>query len=126
MATTIKSVKGRKTWTMHDEPHEFFDSEAGWEGLRMTMHDAFEVYEEFFWATERMDEIEGIEAYRAACEVRDRAEANYQVAWRAVDADIYALARAMQREGWGTYLRAIERVESYYRECYKLRFGTAI
>ena len=126
MATTIKSVKGSKTWTMYDGPHEFFDSESGWKGLRMTMHDAFEVYAELFLATERMGEIEGIDAYRAACEVRDRAEANYRVAWRAVDADICALARAMSREGWGTYQRAIERVDAYYRECYKLRFGTAI
>lgn len=109
---------------MHDEPHEFFDSETGWIGLRATMDDAFEVYAELNEAMERQNAAEGMEACRAACGVRDRAEDNYQVAWKAVNADVYALARAMNREGWGTYQRAIERVESYYRECYRERFGT--
>lgn len=82
-----------------------------------------ETFPGYFEAMERQDAAEGMRAYRAACEVRDKAEDNYQVAWRAVNADVYALARAMNREGWGTYQRAIERVESYYRECYRERFG---
>lgn len=124
MATTIKSIKGNRKWTFYDEPHEFFDSETGWEGLRMTMDDAFEVYAEHDEACEGTERRFSSKAeLDAAHALRDRAEANWQVAWRAVNADMYALARAMSREEWGTYLRAIERVEAYYRECYYARFG---
>lgn len=123
MSTTIKSVKTSRTWTMYDEPHEFFDSETGWESLRMTMDDAFEVFAECDEAHDydcRCFDMPALKARHALC---DEADWNAKVARRAVDADIYALARAMRREGWGTYLRAIERVESYYRECYHERFG---
>lgn len=124
MATTIKSIKSGKTWTFYDGPHEFPDSKTGLEGLRMTMDDVFEVIAEHDEAREGTDRKFSSKAeLDAAYAMYDKAEANWQVAWRAVDADIYALARAMEREGWGTYMRAIERVQSYYRQCVKDRFG---
>lgn len=123
MATTIESIKGNRKWTFYDEPHEFPDSETGWEGLRMTMGDAFEVYAEHDDAFEAECSAETLAEFHAARAALEEAEANWQVAWRAVNADMYALARAMSREEWGTYLRAIERVEAYYRECYYARFG---
>lgn len=123
MATTVESIRGTKTWTFHDEPHEFYDSSDGWDCLRMTMGDAFEVCDEHEEAMDAVGRAEGAAEFRAACAVRDKADANWQVAWGAVVADICALARAMEREGWGTYSRAVRRVESYYRECYRDRFG---
>lgn len=123
MATRIKSVWGRKAWTMQDGPHEFSDSESGWAALRQTIGDAFEVFEEReeAWDYDCRDfDMPALKARHALC---DDADWNAKVARRAIDADVYALARAMAREGWGTYLRAIERVESYYRECYRDRFG---
>ena len=124
MATTVKSIKSGKTWTFYDKPHEFFDSKTGWEGLRMTIDDAFEVIAEHNAAREATDCMHrNMAEHNAAYALYDKAEANWQVAWRAINADIYALARAMEREGWGTYMQAIKRVEGYYRTCFHDKFG---
>ena len=123
MATTIKSMTNKKSWTFYDEPHEFSDSETGWEGLRMTIDDAFEVFVEQERANDYDYRVMTREQLKRAQARAGEADGNSLVALRAISSDIYALARAMEREGWGTYLRAIERVQSYYRQCYRDRFG---
>ena len=122
MATIVKSIETKRTWTFYDEPHEFADSKTGWEGLRMTIDDAFEVFAEHDRAKEYDYRTMTREQLRAAQERERRADANSTVALHAIWADKYALARAMEREGWGAYLRAAERVQSYYSACYRDRF----
>lgn len=128
MTTTVKSLSdGRIKWELSDGPHEYFSTEEGWESLKATIEAAFAIFAEEYALMDKPweDELEmnGVQR-KAFRDMREQAERNTSKALRAVDADIYALARAMNREGWGTYLRAIERVESYYRECYRERFGT--
>ena len=121
--TTIKSLYGSKIYSFNVTPCEFATAEIGWERLRETMADAFDVFEELERAMGYDARSMDREQLRRAHATRDLADMNADMARNAVGNDIYALARAMHREGWGTYLRAIERVESYYRECYRERFG---
>lgn len=127
MTTTVKSLSdGRVKWVLSDGPHEYFSAEEGWDALKDTIEAAFSIFAEQYalmdvkWEDEL--DMNGVQR-KALRDRREQAERNVSKALRAVNADVYALARAMRREGWGTYQRAIERVESYYRECYRERFG---
>ena len=127
MTTTVKSLSdGRIKWELSDGPHEYFSAEEGWEALKATIEAAFAIFAEHYALMDKpwedVLELNGVQR-KALQDRREQAERNVSKALRAVDADVYALARAMSREGWGTYQRAIERVESYYRECYRERFG---
>ena len=112
MATTIKSTQKRgKTWTVwtHEDDFSFESAAIGWEALRMTMWDAFEIYAEL--ADASGDKLA-------------QAQANADTAQLAVYADIHAYADAVEREG-GDRAEAQAEATAYYEEGLQSRLASA-